>query len=457
MYRLLIADDEALEREGMEWIVNRMMPNTFEIIHAENGRKAIQRADEFRPHIVLMDIRMPGIQGLEALKEIKAHSPQIKMVLVTAYEQFEYAKEALSLGVKEYLVKPANRDQIVALLQRLIAEIDQDQRKRDEEFAMRDKYFQLLPLAELELALVFMSDQVSEIEAGYLADILELSIDKGCALVLALPEPGLLSEQESDAAKKKLYETVKSLSKGFVQNRVGCAVSSLVHSHMVIFLLGQKAMKDEALREEARSLGAKLVETLYQQRDIDVNVGIGSVQENMVGIKRSYFEAVFASACSKDWGNLCSFEDLKMRSIEGVPEAADKVMVMADRASERTYVELAIKQIREEREQRTSSVLDHAILFIQDKFREEISLEDVAEHVHLNPYYFSKVFKQQTGETFIDFVTRLRIDKAKQFIRDGQFSLKEVCYNVGYKDPNYFSRVFKKVTGVTPTEYRNQC
>ncbi|WP_261303324.1 response regulator transcription factor [Paenibacillus andongensis] len=454
MYRLLIADDEALEREGIEWIVTRMMPNTFEIIHAENGRVAIQKADELRPHIVLMDIRMPGIQGLEALKEIKAHSPQIKMVLVTAYEHFEYAKEALSLGVKEYLIKPAKRDQIVALLERLVAEIDQDQRKRDEEFAMRDKYFQLLPLAETEMALVFMSDQVNETEVGYLADILELSIDKGCALVLALPEFGHTSEQELSLEKKKLYETVKNFAKGFIKNRVGCVVSSMVHWHMVIFLLEKAEIKDEVLREEAHFLGNKLVETLRQQRSIDANVGIGSVQVDMEGIRRSYFEAVFASTYPKEWGNLCSFEDLKMQSLEGERETADKLM--ADNTSERTYVELAIKRIREEREQRTWSVLDNAITFIQEKFREELSLEDVAEHVHLNPYYFSKVFKQQTGETFIDYVTRLRIERAKECIRDGQFSLKEVCYMVGYKDPNYFSRVFKKVTGVTPTEYRSQ-
>lgn len=454
MYRLLIADDEALEREGIEWIVTRMMPNTFEIIHAENGRVAIQKADEFRPHIVLMDIRMPGIQGLEALKEIKTHSPQIKMVLVTAYEQFEYAKEALSLGVKEYLIKPAKRDQIVALLQRMVAEIEQDQRKRDEEFAMRDKYFQLLPLAETEMALVFMSDQVNETEVGYLADILELSIDKGCALVLALPEFGHTPEQDLGIEKKKVYETVKNFAKGFIKNRVGCVVSSMVHRHMVIFLIEKAEIKDEVLREEAHFLGAKLVETLHQQRSIDANVGIGSVQMDIEGIRRSYFEAVFASTYPKNWGNLCSFEDLKMLSLEGERETADKMM--ADNTSERTYVELAIKRIREEREQRTWSVLDNAITFIQDKFREELSLEDVAEHVHLNPYYFSKVFKQQTGETFIDYVTRLRIERAKEFIKDGQFSLKEVCYMVGYKDPNYFSRVFKKVTGVAPTEYRNQ-
>ena len=121
-----------------------------------------------------------------------------------------------------------------------------------------------------------------------------------------------------------------------------------------------------------------------------------------------------------------------------------------------SYVRFAIQQIREEREQRTSNMIDKATAYIRERFHEDISLEDAADHVHLNPYYFSKVFKQQTGETFIDYVTRLRIEKAKALMAKQELSLKEVCYQVGYNDPNYFSRVFKKVTGMTPTEYRAQ-
>ncbi|WP_152395971.1 response regulator [Paenibacillus guangzhouensis] len=455
MYRLLIADDEALEREGIEWIVNRMLPNTFEIMHAENGRMAIQKAYEFRPHIILMDIKMPGIQGLEALKEIKAHHPQVKMILVTAYEYFEYAKEALALGVKEYLVKPAKRDHIAALLQRLIDEIDQEKRKREEEIAVRDKFFQLLPLAETEMALVFMSDQVNETEVGQLADIVGVSIDKGCAIVLALPDLGKLPHKEIGNDKKYLFETVKSAAKGFIKQRTGCVVSSMVYWHMAIFLLEEDSSKDAVLREEALGLGTKLIENLHEQHGIDVTVGIGTVGADISGIRRSYFEGVFASTYEQQWGSLCLFEDLAVpRSEDSSDRHADAKFT--EHIAERTYVELAIQRIREEREQRTWSVIDNAVTFIQERFREEISLEDVAEHVHLNPHYFSKVFKQQTGETFIDYVTRLRIDKAKVLIGEGQFSLKEVCYLVGYKDPNYFSRVFKKVAKVSPTEYRNQ-
>ncbi|KHF32402.1 Transcriptional regulatory protein ZraR [Paenibacillus sp. P1XP2] len=283
--------------------MNRMLPDTFQIMHAENGRTAIQKAAEFHPHIVMMDVRMPGIQGLEALKEIKAHNPGVKMVLITAYEYFDYAKQALSLGVHEYLVKPAKREQIAAVLKRLVDEIAEDRRERNEQLAVRDKFFQLLPLAETELALHFMSDQVNETEVSQLADILKLPAGKGCAIVLAFPEIG--------DQKKKVYDTVKTLTHDIAKDRCGAVVSSMVHSHMAVFLLAGPQAGDEALREGAAQLGAKLAESLANQCGITISVGIGSVQSEAAGIRRSYYEAVFASKFEDKWGSLYRFEDLK--------------------------------------------------------------------------------------------------------------------------------------------------
>lgn len=446
MYRLLIADDEALEREGIEWIVNRMMPHTFEIIHAENGRIAIQKAEQYHPHIVMMDVRMPGIQGLEALREIKARSPQVKMVLITAYEQFEYAKEALSLGVKEYLVKPTKREQIVSLLQRLLDEIIEEQKKRDEGLELRDKFFQLMPLAEAEIALDFMSEQINEFEINQLAGLLGITVDKGCGIVLAVPEK---------AGKKQLYSVIKNLAQNMIDNKYGCVVSSMVHNHMVIFLLGETQLADQAIEEEAWRVGTKLTEKLRSQYQMVISAGIGSVHTGIEGIRRSYYEAVFASTYENRWGSLHRFEDLNVAGDHSQPNRSEQLSSGAS-TSLSSYVQFAIQQIREEREQRTSNMIDKAATYIRERFHEDISLEDAADHVHLNPYYFSKVFKQQTGETFIDYVTRLRIEKAKALMAKQELSLKEVCYQAGYNDPNYFSRVFKKVTGMTPTEYRAQ-
>lgn len=453
MYRLLIADDEALEREGLEWIITKKMPDTFEIIHADNGRTAIQKADEHRPHIVMMDVRMPGIQGLDALKEIKERHPLVKMVLVTAYEYFDYAQQALSLGVKEYLVKPAKRDQIVAVLQRLVDEIRDECRKRDEQLAIRDKFYQLLPMAETELALALMADQAYMTDALQLADILELSLDQGYALVVAMNGMKSAAGQSYEDEKQLAFDVAKSILKEQVKERHSWIVSPIVHEHMAIFVLDKGIVQEGLMQEEVPSIGSELISALHRQCGLEVTVGIGTLQQHVEGIRRSYYEAVFASTYPSSWGSLCRFEELQLPANNASWLPNDRVE--RGTSAECEYVEQAIKRIREEREQQTWNVVDRAAAYIVERYQEELSLEEVAEHVHLNPHYFSKVFKQQTGETFIDYVTRLRIDKAKALILDGQFSLKEVCYMVGYKDPNYFSRVFKKVTGVTPTEYRS--
>ncbi|MGG1312048.1 MULTISPECIES: AraC family transcriptional regulator [Cohnella] len=439
MYRLLIADDEALEREGLEWIASRMLPDTFEIIHAENGRQAIELAEDRRPHIVFMDVQMPGIQGLEALKEIRNLLPDAKLVLVTAYDYFSYAQEALALGVKEYIVKPAGREQIAELLRKLVDELEREKDKRAEQLELKSRVYALQPLVENELALMLMVDQVIDARPEELAEWLDFPLEDCRCLVLAFAghDPGL--------DKRALFETIRR----FAKSHGHCIVSSILEHHLAVFLRKPPQAEDD-WKEEAVRFGEKLRDTVRSQLKADLSVGIGTLRSGADGLRRSYFEAVFASTCSDRNGSVCLFDDLRQgRTVQFPHEATED-------AAQRSYVMSALNRIREIREEQTSTVIDRAKAYIRQRFTEDLSLEDVAEFVHLNPFYFSKVFKQHVGETFIDFLTRLRIEKAKQLIREDQFSIKEVCYEVGYKDPNYFSRVFKKVTGVSPSEYRAQ-
>lgn len=445
MYRLLITDDEDLEREGLEWIIQRMMPDTFQVIHAENGRMAIERAEEHRPHIVMMDVNMPGIQGLEALREIKERLPDTKFVLVTAYDYFAYAKEALSLGVKEYLVKPVRREQVVRTLEQLVGELDREKRKRTDELELRHKVSQLLPIVENELALMFMVDQILDTGVEELSEWLDFPLDQGCAFVVAFREHVYTQD------KKKIYDMIRSFAK---THGATCIVSSLIDRHMAIFMRKIPGTRDDLWKEEAKRYGEKLCAWADRQLDLAVSVGIGTARSGAEGLRKSYFEAVFASTYFENGGKVCHFDELKQEDGRGISEQ-EQPSLDAE-TPHRSYVISALQRIREEREQQTLTVLGRAKSYIQGRFAEELSLEEVADFVHLNPHYFSKIFKQQVGETFIDFVTGLRIDKAKELMASEHLSLKEICFMVGYKDPNYFSRVFKKITGVTPTEYRGQ-
>ncbi|MEC0249141.1 response regulator, partial [Paenibacillus chitinolyticus] len=246
MYRLLIADDEALEREGLEWMISRSMPGVFEVIHAENGRTAIQRAEQHRPDIVLMDIKMPGIEGLEALRRIKDIHPRMKLVLVTAYDYFSYAKQALEIGVRDYVLKPAKREQMIGLLTSLVQELKEEHVRREEELRTTEKLARLEPLAESELAMHLMRERTSETEESDLLELLALPADpSGYALVLSFEEeephranggPGLRGgggENGDAASRKQMYDAVKS----WCRTRYTCVVSPLMGRHLAVFVI----------------------------------------------------------------------------------------------------------------------------------------------------------------------------------------------------------------------------
>ena len=119
-------------------------------------------------------------------------------------------------------------------------------------------------------------------------------------------------------------------------------------------------------------------------------------------------------------------------------------------------VKVACQNISSKREERSTDTIEIAKKYISDNFSSEISLDDVSRIVNISPYYFSKLFKEATGENFIEYLTNIRIEKAKDLLLNSDMSMKEICAMCGYQDPNYFSRTFKKNVGFTPTEYKEK-
>jgi two-component system response regulator YesN len=116
----------------------------------------------------------------------------------------------------------------------------------------------------------------------------------------------------------------------------------------------------------------------------------------------------------------------------------------------------ACRDVVQSKEKQSSSSVERAKAYIAERYNKDISLDEVSKEVDISPYYFSKLFKEETGENFIEYLTALRLNRAKQLIAGSDMSMKEICTEVGYADPNYFSRIFKKNVGVTPTEYKDR-
>lgn len=119
------------------------------------------------------------------------------------------------------------------------------------------------------------------------------------------------------------------------------------------------------------------------------------------------------------------------------------------------YLKNLLMRLQETKNKNLNGLILDAIAYIEENYRENISLDDVAKKINMSYHHFSRFFKESTGKNFIDYLTELRIDRAREILKDKTFNIKEICYEVGYTDPNYFSKIFKKSTGLTPTEYRN--
>lgn len=518
MYRILVADDEAIEREGLELMMKKKMPDIFDIHHAENGRMAIEMADRIKPDIIFMDIKMPGIPGLEAIKEIRTRHPTIKIVLVTAYDYFSYAKDAITLGVNDYILKPAKQEQVINLLKTLIKDIKELKRIRDNELELKEKLAQMMPHIENELSLLLMMDIVHDsADLKQLTELLDFNIVQGQAFVISIPHN---NEKQWMIQKKAIFETIK----GFVKANKQCMISPMIGNQICIFTSCEHEIDSYSTRIHSIQFAEKIVVYIEKKYNLQVHIGIGTIQKGFAGLKRSYHEASLISAQRSDISNIRHFNDLKKNSkqerytpieekqlfdalqsfdchnasylfnlsfnrivqatssnlnlcrievkelfvslkrhfqqlgiiVEGITNFENIVELEQLRHIAEIQLEYIVDVLKKDNEYQTFNAIEQAKLFLEGNYMKEIHMENVAEYVNLSPHYFSKLFKKIEGMTFTDFLTTVRIKKAKQLMKNNDISVKEICYLIGYNDPNYFSRVFRKVENRTPTEYRQQ-
>lgn len=516
--KLLLADDESLEREAIQAIV-KQSDLTIEIVaEAENGRKAIELADTFHPDIIMMDIKMPGINGLDAIKELKGRHPYTKFIIVSAYDHFQYAQEAMSLGVKYYLLKPAKKGQIIETIAKVCEEIELEQSDRFKELELKERINRLVPLVEKEITKSFLMDQINIYSQNDLAELLNLSVHRGFSMVITFIE----NEVEIDDLG---YEQLKNRIK---QQQSQCLISPLIGNQIVIFIFrdDDDFNFSTSMRAYALSYARKIANYTLNSLNLNCTIGIGDEFSSLDEIHISYQQALLASTRLNAKSTIVHYQDLeldkinedKKYSIELERQLTDAIRLLDEKRvifilknflqrlieqqvnfvegkqlltelyiyikrigieyglsntdftytssfeSAKTYdqlYEVAIVKIKQyflllEEKKRIKNVplIEKAKEYTRDNFDKDISLEMVAGFIQLSPYYVSKLFKEEYGITYKDYLTKLRIEKAKELINRSELSIKEICYKIGYNDPNYFSRVFKKATGLSPSEYK---
>lgn len=414
MYRILIADDEGIMLESLKTLIQKNFPLECEIECVKTGRAAVEAAERFKPDIAFLDIQMPGLNGIQAMQEIRKYNNYTLFIIVTAFDRFSFAKEAINLGVIDYLTKPVNHKVIVDVLMRAMKIIDENRLKVSDDRKVRERMAAVIPIIESGFVFsILLQDDFSGRSEMY-KELLDIREDYGQVLVVEWGDEerdGQLSNPVGAGVKAFAQESV---FRGFLRESFDAVPGPIICNRIIAYLARSENSSDE---QERSLVIAKALHTIRRMKavlDFRYRIGFGSVHP-FSNANESYKEALTALyECGR---TVCHFDDYSA--------GLEPERIIAD-----------------------------AKEYIRGNICRDITIDNIANAVGVSSYYFARLFKERTGERLIEHITNTRLEAAAQLLRDTNNSVEEVCSSCGYMDANYFERIFSKKYGVTPIVYR---
>lgn len=527
MRKLVLIDDDRIILRGLA----RNIPwqeNGFQLVASANdGEEGLAAIEREQPHVVISDICMPFMDGLELTEAIKSKYPDVKIILMTSYDEFEFAQKALKLKVFDFVLKPVENEKLLQVAKRAAEEWEREQ-------DMAKKVLEGIPFLRQRFYENLLRGKYKQEEIDNELAFLELPL-KGdrYAVILMIADDYF----ETGAKNRFGQELLKFCIHNVSQEVLDSFGSGIVFEHMEdeIAVICMGAEDEAALERRAMLMAEHIRYNTEVFLKTTVTVGVGPVCERLTGISESYREAKAATEFRHLTGTnqVLSFRDTQMKSKdEGKIVAVDgweatlalkiklgleqEALAVIDRMeagivnhypitlerlrllsieivlvmvnafqdwSEPPYDKAALEALLQElprirtakelferirtligdisrnvndrRNRQQQQLVHQAIDYIQASYMKEgLSLQDVADHVHLSNNYLSMIFKKETGITFSDFLLETRMKAAVELLRREELKTYEVAERVGYGNPQYFSVIFKKHTGKTPSEFK---
>jgi len=406
MYKVFFVDDEASMRTGVRESIDWESSGFIFAGEAPDGEMALSLMQEIQPDILITDVRMPFMDGIELSRNAKKTMPWIKIIILSGHDEFEYAKQAIAIGVEDYLLKPVTSEDLMETLSE-IAERIEDEKEKLKNVEELIESTRKIKIERLISDLLYGTADIDD--ALRLAEELKLPIVGENYLVMYIEFKRSFngdfnfSYNASDCAIGVLsgWENAIYFNQG--ADRVVCVL---------------KGPERSALEEEAYTCAQAVKYEVERNGPCLVAVAIGPIVSDI-----------------KEWPRSLAAADALRRHLLSI--GRNQIVSAATGSKNK---EIIIK----------------AQEYIRNNFADtDISLNSVANEVNLSPNHFSTIFSQETGETFISYTTRLRIEHAKVLLRTTQMRTSDIGYEIGYNDTKYFCFVFKKHTGMTPKEFRD--
>jgi len=401
---MVIADDEQLSLKSQEILIKKEFPNIEIVGLAENGVVLKQMLESAQPDLAIVDIRMPGLTGLEVIALMRNKGCKTHFIIRTAYSDFEYVKTALDLKTDGYLLKPGKREENVEVIARMCKIVEEKSRQERKQKEMQTVLYAVNPAFESEILKSVLMEHVQKEDFCTYCRMHDIKFTKGCIITL-LPEA-----KQNRFGIRELHAKLTEILDGICY-----FLSTVSEEYLVVMILLPQEIEAEGLKKWCSDIARLIADELGKHAGVDFLYGSGNIYDTFESMPDSYQE---------------SLKELKNRRelLEYTDEPAD-------------HVNLYIEQTKE---------------YVKLHYKEDISLDDCARNVDISSFYLSHIFREKTGKTFVEYLSGVRISKAKMLCENQSFSIKDIAEQCGYGNITYFYKVFKRATGLTIGDYRRE-
>ncbi len=509
MYKLIVVDDEVNAIEGLKILIDKERNNISEILTSQNAIEALVVIEKERPDIIVSDISMPQMTGLEMIAEIKLmenYNPMI--IILSGYSTFTYAQTAMSHGVKAYLLKPVDEDELNDKIDELIGEIETTKQLNFEKnivlygiiqkFLNGDKnsknFEKFKNLIDIEKGnsiilsasnFIYKADQdidltdeqieldyekIKDITTSHFDDVAIHSFLISSNEILNIFSGKTITETDvkasfANACKDILTKLEIKISTSFssslteiddVPNGIVDIVNEIENTKPTIMPDEQLSSADfrelnDIFTLLATNFDTMFIEELQEHLNSALNTAI------TLNVPTTHFTAIFNAFLI----NITRFVSNAYDDVNSIlshgSEISNKYSNIGDAKDD--YINFIVEifnKMTDYNKKLQNETFYNIITYINTNFTENLTLKSLALKFYVNPIYLGRVFKKKTGTLFNEYLTNLRIDKSKILLKKTTRKVYEIASEIGFNDPNYFIAKFLKSEGITPSQFRKK-
>lgn len=535
MHKLIIVDDEEEVRKGIiqkiEW--NRF---NFEITgEAENGREALDLIEENVPDVVITDITMPLMDGLELASFLKENYPTVKTVILTGFDDFKFAQQAIKYGVADYILKPVMPKDINELIGKLESRINEEIAQKEDVVMLRRHFNESLPVIREKFLTLLVTGRPEENEVEKRVCEYGLTLDGDIFAVAAANidtisfKNNVFEENDMELVKY----AVLNISKEIVQKNSFGEV--FYYEDNLVIIAGFRDCERNSVFTRSFTVLEEIRQNVEKFLKISITVGMGRLGNSLAKLREPYSTALAALEYKLIIGGnkVIFIEDLEPQTTDNIvfDERKEKALISSVKFGTQDDVKKAVESlfndicgmkasikdyqmylmeitvsinklardfqldtgeifgkaftcyedeyrnksldevrnrvekicinlmehISNKRQNITEMLLEKAKDYIRNNYGDnELSIQKVADYLHISPSYLSMIFKKEAKVTFLKYLVEIRLEVAKELLGSNDLKTFQIAERIGYTEINYFSYFFKKNFGMSPREYRNQ-